>query len=245
MFGPLFAICAVGFALLPATACAEPPVYPDQHPAAAPQFRAMIAAGVEFWAKRGVTITGPVDLWTASDVGNAQDGLGETPFEGQVYARSIRAADYGVNRIVLRSSWMRYTLRQMRDPDIGDLYAAQACAMLWHELGHIGGLALPRLVDGQWVDGHPATGLMSQSLEVPGDCRVLGHRLTRRAAVASRVAARQHHRNIASWSRRQRRTHRRSSRHGRSSAPDGSRPCRRAGRYCRAQAGRSGREAGR
>lgn len=148
----------------------------------------MILAGVGFWARRGVMIQGPVDLFVASDLGAAGDGLVETPFTGDVYARSIRAADYGVNRIVLRSSWVTYTLREMRDRTLGRAYAAQACAVLWHELGHIGGLALPRLVDGgAWVDGHPADGLMSQHLTVPGDCHVLATRV--RVSQGSRSGA--------------------------------------------------------
>jgi hypothetical protein len=186
MFRRLLVICALGL-IFPASAnAAEPPAYPGQRTAALPELRTMIHAGVGFWAQRNVTIAEPVELLVADDVGDAQDGLGETPFSGEVFGRSIAARDYGVNRIVLRADWAREMLREMRDRVVGRVYAAHACAVLWHELGHIGGLANPQFVDGRWIDGHPASGLMSQSLEIPGDCQVLARRLSRASSSSSR-----------------------------------------------------------
>jgi hypothetical protein len=164
----------------PAARADTPPQYPDQRPIAPADLRAMVYTGVGFWAERYVTITGPVQLAVADDVGDAQDGLAESPFSGEVFGRSLAARDYGVNRIVFRSDWLRAMRREMRDPTLGRTYTAYVCAVVWHELGHIGGLANPKLVNGSWVDGHPATGLMSQQMTVPGDCRGLANQLARR-----------------------------------------------------------------
>lgn len=185
-----------------ATASAEPPSYRGQATADLPEFRLMVDVGIDFWAHRGVAITLPVELLVADDVGDAEDGLGETPYAGTVRARAISARDYGVNRLVFRRDWideMRAEMSTRHDLFDRRASAAHVCALLWHELGHIGGLAQPQIIDGRWVDTHPAEGLMSEQLTTPSECIGLARRgipkprwwRARRAHRLSRHRARQ------------------------------------------------------
>lgn len=166
-------LVAAGVAVMASPAAANA-VYAGQHPLDQPEVNELVTAGVAFHARRGVTVERPV-LLTAPHLPAYGSAGEDSPWTGMGEPRCVTfPPDQGFAEVVCRERWTYKTLSTVRNRFLPTyarrLAYVELCQVLFHELGHVGGLALPVYRDGQWHDTHPAHGLMGHDVTVPGDC---------------------------------------------------------------------------
>lgn len=148
--------------------------YPGEHGVNQPEVNTMVAAGREFWSHRGVAVPQPL-LLSANNLGKYSDGL-TTQWTGGPRCRAFSPA-YGYPEVICKDRFLYKSLAEIRNRFLDTWYRrdvfAGLCTTYWHELGHVGNLAMPVFRDGQWFDGHPEHGLMGLDMKRPADCYLL------------------------------------------------------------------------
>lgn len=147
-------------------AAAAAVVYPGQRTTHDPTLLALRDLATRFWAARGVHVPCSPTIDVASSLDGAA-GRGWNPARHGECRVAVLDEDAGrlihaVNRSHRR--WWRVRAARWLWQDM--------CRLMVHEVGHVAGLGLDVWDGTQWIDGHPAAGVMSSRVSaIPWDCR--------------------------------------------------------------------------
>jgi hypothetical protein len=181
----LTAILAAAGAAVMAPPAAASDTYAGQHPLDQPEVNDLVDAGLAFHAHRGVSVERP-PFFTAPHLPAYGSAGEDSPWTGMGEPRCLSfPPSYGFAEVVCGERWTYQTLATIRNRYLPTYFRREAyvglCTVVFHELGHVGGIALPVFRDGRWHDGHPMHGLMGRDMTTPGDCWAMAvKRLPRR-----------------------------------------------------------------
>lgn len=150
----------------PVAASAAAVVYLGQRTTHDPTLLALRDLAVRFWAARGVHVPCGPTIDVASSLDGAA-GRGWNPARHGECRVAILDEDAGrLIHAVNRSHRRWWSVRAAR------WLWQDMCRLMVHEVGHVAGLGLDVWDGTQWLDGHPAAGVMSNtSPATPWDCR--------------------------------------------------------------------------